>query len=96
MGAGEVVQIVLISGDFAKPFCNPENLNIQPFLHCRHSMRMERANNACVIPDVDLVTMGSGGGSYMETDILPDIKHLQKQCLRQSRLFACGGDWLAT
>lgn len=42
------------------------------------------------------MTMGSGGRSYMETDILPDIKHLQKQCLRQSRLLACGDDWLAT
>lgn len=47
-------------------------------------------------PEAELVTMGSGGGSYMETDVLLDIKHLQKQFLRQSRLLDCGDDCLAT
>lgn len=83
--SGEVVQTVLISGEFCKLFCTFGSLNIQLFLCCRPYMRMKWANNTCMIPKAELVQMGSGGGSYMETDILPDIKRLQKQYLRQHR-----------
>lgn len=57
---------------------------------------MKWVDNARVIPKVEPVPVGIGGGCYMATEVLPDIKHLLKQCLRQSRPLCLCIFWLAT